>query len=224
MSYPSQFLDLQNAVIAKLRLDPTSDRAKVRDWINQVYVQAVVETGSNQTYQSTTLTAGTSTYTLPTAIFEIDQIVLTPSDQSTPNRPLELVTLATLLDRRSGGPVGSPACYAMVGDDQFEVSPIPTAADTLTFWYTAQPTPLSADSDVPDLSEPYASKLLEYGALAEGADFKMDPRMDEYRALFEQWQGKYRRHLRRKQGGVATQIPRYRARLPAHSPSQDMGW
>ena len=44
MAFPSTFLDIQNAVINKLRLDSTNDLSKVKDWINQVYYEACIET------------------------------------------------------------------------------------------------------------------------------------------------------------------------------------
>jgi len=44
VSFPSTFLDIQNAVIQKARLDPLLDTQRVRDWINQTYPRVCVET------------------------------------------------------------------------------------------------------------------------------------------------------------------------------------
>jgi hypothetical protein len=225
MAYQATFVDLQTSVADKLRLDIVNDAAmlaRVKVWINQVYMQACTETQGKETFCQLTLTAGVSSYTMPSDVWEINQMVLTPASDSVPGGPLECVTLGDLLTRRAGSPSGSPTCYAMVGETDYEVSPIPDAADTLTVWYVAKPSKLITDTDTPFLPEPYGSKLIEYGALAEGADYKLDPRREEYRQIYEQWLARYRIHLRRRGGGVALQIPRYRqTSLVPHTPSTD---
>ena len=60
MAFPSTFVDLQNDVIQRLRLDATADLPKVKDWLNQVYAQVCVETEANVTVATMALTAGTS--------------------------------------------------------------------------------------------------------------------------------------------------------------------
>ena len=45
MPYPQTFVGIQDAVIAKLRLDDTdTNRDLVKDWINQSYAQVAEET------------------------------------------------------------------------------------------------------------------------------------------------------------------------------------
>lgn len=228
MAFPSTFVDIQNAVIAKLRLDSTNDLSKVKDWINQVYAQVCVEVEANQTFATMALTAGTSSYTLPSGISRIKEMYVTPvgGQQS---QPLQLTTLDYILRRRQAGggqavAQGYVTHYTLLGINDFEIYPTPTTADTLTIWYSALPTALSADADTPIISEPFASKLLEYGALAEGADFKGDPAEQEYRQMFEVWMSKYRAHLNRKQGGQPKQFRIFPdATYPPHDPSVDMG-
>lgn len=226
MAFPATFADLQANIAKKLRLDTTNtaEVAWLKDQINAIYAQVVVECEANQLFEQTTLTANTASYSLSAAISRVNAIILTPADQTQPLRPLERVSLDTLLERRQGAPVGSPTMYALAGLSQLEFSPIPDAADVLTIWFTALPTPLSVGTDVPILEEPYSSKLIEYGVLAEGADFKLDPRRDEYRALFQDWLARYRIHLRRRAGGVAEQIPLYRRGFRQHDPSQDLAY
>jgi hypothetical protein len=37
MSLPSTYDTIRTAIIAKLRLDPTADKTRVGDWINQTH-------------------------------------------------------------------------------------------------------------------------------------------------------------------------------------------
>jgi hypothetical protein len=39
LAFPSTFLDVQNAVLQKARLDPVLDSNRVQDWINQTYLR-----------------------------------------------------------------------------------------------------------------------------------------------------------------------------------------
>ena len=115
--------------------------------------------------------------------------------------------------------------YALLGLSEFEVYPTPQSADVITIYYVAQPTALSADADVPILPEPYASKLLEYGALAEAADFKGDPAEGEYRQLYQMWRGKFIEHLNRAKGGTPEAFEFYPENsFPPHDPSVDAPW
>jgi parallel beta-helix repeat protein len=65
LAYPSTFKDLQDNVIAKVRLDATADRPKVKDWINRYYSRICVENEVTQTSATMVVTAGVASYTLP---------------------------------------------------------------------------------------------------------------------------------------------------------------
>ena len=176
-----------------------------------------------------TLTAGTASYTLSSSIARIKEMYVTPvGAQQT--QPLQLTTLDYILRRRqsTGGTAvatGYTSHYALLGINDLELFPTPQAADVLTIWYVALPTALSAGTDVPILQEPYASKVLEYGALAEAADFKGDPAEQEYRGLYEQWLQRYRAHLNRKRGTQPGQFQVFPGRsYPPHDPSRDVCW
>jgi hypothetical protein len=67
-------------------------------------------------------------------------------------------------------------------------------------YYSYLPTALAVDTDTSVLPEPFGSKLLEYGALAEAADYVGDPDHDRYRTLYESWLAKLRIHLNRRRG------------------------
>lgn len=213
MAYPATFLSLQDAVIDKLRLDAAEDRERVKDWINQIYADACIETQASITAATMVLTANEPTYTLPAALIRITDIFVSPVS-GTQYGPLEPVTLAQILRWRTGQggantTSGSVTHYCRRGINLVDFYPTPSSADTLTVYYVERPTSLSQDADTPELPEPYASKVLEYGALAEGADFKMDPREQEYRGLYQDWLRRLQVHLNVAGGGVAKQIPVY---------------
>lgn len=175
-------------------------------------------------------TAGTNSYTLPSAVARIKGLFVTPAN-SVATRPLRLTTLDQILTWRqaNGGNAisnGFVLWYAILGGTDIEVYPTPQAADVLTIYYVSLPTALSANADVPSyLDEPYASKVLEYGALAEAADFKGDPALQDYRQEFEVWKQKLRSHLTRKASGQPGQFHMFPSRLyPPHDPSTDLGY
>lgn len=174
-----------------------------------------------------TLTANTASYTLSSTIFRIKEMYVTPAG-GVQSQPLQRTTLDYILRKRQAGggqatATGYTTHYALVGLNDFEVYPTPNSADVLTIWYVGLPTALSANTDVPILQEPYASKLLEYGALAEAADLKGDPSEQEYRQLYELWKGKYRAHLTRKQGSQPGQFLMFPgSTFPPHDPSTDI--
>ena len=221
------FLDIQNSVINKLRLDATNDLQKVKDWINQIYAQICVETGANASFATMTLTSGSASYTFPTQVERVKSMFVTPVG-GTANAPLQPVSLDYINRRRMvGGGVatatGTVTHYALLGINDFEVYPTPQAADVITIYYESLPTALSGNTDVPILHEPWASKLLEYGALAEGADFLNHPDEPKYRGLYEGWMTRYIAHLNRK-GPKPDQLEVFGAFIyPSHDPSTDLG-
>lgn len=220
MGYPSTFLDIQNAVIDKLRLDAAADRERVKDWINQVYADVCVETAANITAANLTLTADEPTYTLPDSVLKITDMYVTPVDGTTYG-PLEPVALSQIIRWRQGTggntSSGSVLYYCRRGLNLIDFYPTPSSADTITVYYVVLPAVLSEDEDVADLQEPWSSKLLEYGALAEAADFKRDPSEGQYRALYADWLRRFQTHMNMSGGGVAKQIPVFNAfdRMPA---------
>lgn len=231
MAYPSTFLDLQNEVINKLRLDATADLPKVKDWINRVYFRVVSETGANATYATMALTANSYSYTLPAAIERINGMFITPVG-ATASLPLIPTSLDDLIRKRqaAGGTaqaVGQVTHYALLGISEFEVWPTPQSADVITVYYVTAPTALTANTDIPILHEPWATDLLTYGALAEAADFKGDPAEPEYRAIFEDYRRRYLAHLARKGPRVDHFLlpPTVGIGYPPHDPSVDIvGW
>lgn len=227
MAYPSTFVDIQNAVIAKARLSSANDLTRVKDWINQVYADACLTTEVNVTSSTMTVTTGSYSYTLPSQVMRIKEMVITPVGSSV-SAPLRQTTLDEILRRRraSGGTQsygGYVTHYALLGVNDFEVWPTPQNADTITIYYVAAPTALSGDADTPILPEPFASKVLEFGALAEAADFKGDPAGPQWASEYQQWLQKLRTHLTRKMGGQPGHFNVWDERVfPPHDPSADV--
>jgi hypothetical protein len=232
MAFPSTFRSIQDAVIAKAYLNDTSaNRTRVKDWINQVYADACVETQAVQAAADGTLTANVASYTLAgTVVLEIKQITTKGVSETAYGPPLQRVDLATILAWRQGTlvptvtPNGTVAAYALNGLNGLELYPTPQNADTLEIWHTALPTALSADSDVPVLQDPWGGKVLEYGAEAEALAFRKMP-TDEARSMYEYWLAKLRRHLHRRGGFVTQFMPggSNRASLIPRDRSVDIG-
>lgn len=216
MAFPATFQDIQNAVILKARLDSTLDLANVKDWINRAYAQVCVETEANVVADTMTLTSGTSSYTLPAGIARIKQMVVKPAGSTQYNPPMIRTTLDEILNRRqfggdtssttSGAIIPQSTHYAVVGLNQFEIWPTPSAADVITLWLVALPTALSANGDVPILQEPYSSHLLEYGALVHAGDFKGDPATADWQNSYGDWMARYIDHLKQRPGDIPGQF------------------
>jgi hypothetical protein len=210
LAFPSTFLDLQNIVIADLRLDTVADRQKVKDQINRYYLR-LVENEALQMAWTTALTPGVGSYLWPAPVRRINEICAAAAGSSGYGAPLQEVAFDQILDWRQSGtaaPVANATCthYAFVGHAQIEFYPAPAAADTLLIYGTQDPTPMSADTDVPQIGEPYATDLLTYGPCFELAMFKSDPGAADWQTLYTDANRRYTRHLNRKRSGDTRQL------------------
>jgi hypothetical protein len=201
-------------VINKARLDPVNDLQKTKDWINRAYYDVVVETESIVNFATMALTANSFSYTLPAGVARIQTMFVVPAGQTATvaqQPPMRRTTLEDIERRRQLGQlVANSGTYSthfcLRGATDFEVWPTPNAADVITIYYSAFPTALANNTDVPVLDEPYASNLLEYGALLHAGDFQGDPATDEWQANFDTWMGKYMAHLDAKAGDIPSQF------------------
>ena len=227
MAFPSTFVNIQNEVISRVRLDAVSDLSRTKDWINQIYSEVCIETEATQDYSTMALTANTSVYTLDAQIVRIKQMYVTPSGQGQ-SRPLVPTSLEEILEwsASSGATAsnqGSVTHYAQFGYQTIKFYPTPTAADTVTIYYLKQPTALSADSDVPVIQEPYSSICLVNGASYKAALFLKDPDAELYRRDYEDSIHRFRGHLRRKQGSMSRQFRLTRSNsVVPNDPSTDL--
>lgn len=216
---------MQNSVLEKLKLpDSTVNRDLVKDWINRAYHQACIETQAFQRTGYDTLTAGSPSYTLPAEVAEIKKITIRGFGGTADGSPLTPTPLQQILEwRQAGGganaTTGPTTNYALMGLNQLELYPTPASADRIYLWYVYLPTKLTAVSDVPELPEPYASNILEYGALAHAAEMRADPLGPTWRSQYEEWKLRMRVHMNRR-GGVSDQFPIDNGNMPAaHDPS-----
>ncbi len=158
-AYAATFQDIQDAVLARVRMDTTAgvqaDRTKVKAWINQGYSRLCVDCEANVTSGTFPYVAGTASYTLSSllsgAVARIKQVYSTGGGVTT--NPLRSVSLYEILRLRSAGggvaaTTGAPSMYALSGLNDLEVYPNPASADTVTVYYVTAPTLLSGDSDV----------------------------------------------------------------------------
>jgi hypothetical protein len=189
--------------LTALRLDATADSDRVDEWVNLAYQDVIQATGALQTTAVATLTSGDASYTIPAIVAEINLVVVTYSD-GTVSAPIQRVTLEQILtNRRTNLAVGQQLwnpLYAIVGQNQIELWPTPGAGQSLTFWYSGLPDALVADGDQALIQEPFGSKVLEYGALVEGARFLKDPLLQDYEAAYQGWLAKFQVWLNRRQG------------------------
>lgn len=208
MSFPSDFQTIQNAVLAKGRLDTTDDLAKVKDWINQAYYEACIETDFyDSSSAATALAANATNVAVPSALVVVDYVVPTGTD-GTVWGPMEMVPFQLLLEARaySGNAApwtGAPSRYAWSsgGSPSIEIWPAANGGEILTFYGSRLPTALSANGDLPIIPEPYASKILEYGALVNAAEFKKDSLvLSEFYTQYQNWIMAFRGFLNTRRG------------------------
>src|SRR5215471_4560033 len=118
---------------------------------------------------------------------------------------------------------GTATMYTLQGNS-IELWPTPGGADTMTIYYVGYPPLLSAGTDVPQLDEPYASKLLEFGALIDASDYIKDILAGyTYPQSFQDWMYRYRQHLSRKQGTQSLTFRNPTGTMVPHDNSTDTG-
>jgi hypothetical protein len=200
MAYPSTFADLQTAVLWKGKLDDQIDTQRIKDWINQAYYQACVETEFYETSATATaLGPNQTTVTVPASLVGVDYIIPTGVAGDVWG-PMVMVTFEEILEQRAYNAgvtytTGAPTRYAYrsSGTPTIEVWPNPNGGETLTFYGFSLPTPLSAAGDIPIIPEPYATKVLEYGALVQAAEQKRDIFiLDYFQQSYVDWMGRLR--------------------------------
>src|SRR5262252_5843514 len=155
MAYPGSFVDIQQAVIDKLRLDPDLDTDKVKDWINQAYMEACIECEFYlQSSPSSTLPANASSIGVPAPLLSLNYVVSQQSDGSNCGM-MDQVGIDAIFDKRAWGGAtttsqGAPQTYAYMSGPQPTIEFWPPAAggEVLTFYGTRLPPTLAADSDI----------------------------------------------------------------------------
>jgi len=219
MAYPPTFEDIQQAVIDKLRLDPDLDLQKVKDWINQAYMEACIETEFYlDVSDSTQLAANVGSVGVPPTLLGLNYVTSKQSD-GTQRGPMELVGMDMILDKRawaSGGTVtqGAPQMYAYKSGPSPAIEFWPPAAggETLTFYGFRLPPVLDLDGDTCKIPEPYGSNILEFGADAQAAEFKMNfVMLSTYQTESQYWMQRFRGFQNNRAGNLTQQFRVIRA-------------
>ncbi len=203
MAFPATFADLTAQVIALVRLDTTSDTAKVQDAINLSYFEACVECEVLVSSGSAALSSGVATYDLDTAsqIARIKDMWFSTSYVSKPPTQVSIDRILRARQSTGGAAVTDAAVqwYSLTGQNQLDLYPTPSGTNTLHFVYVGFPAVLTG-TDVPELPEPYASNVLTYGACVQMAEFKSDPQLAYFQQQSNEWTSKLIRHLNLRRG------------------------
>lgn len=207
MSFQPSFSDIRNQVMMKLRLDP-ADSVLVDYWMQQAYADVAQMTGFDwsPTFAEIGLREGAGRFDLPCDVAMIRHVMMVYPDGSY-SHPVQQVRMEEVLLKQniddSANSLRDGVIYAVEG--QFSVVFWPTAGKGQKVWiqHTMLPDELE-DADAPLIAEPFGSKLLEYGALVEGAKFKKDPLMSDFELSYQMWMSRYVAWLNRRKGATST--------------------
>lgn len=210
---PMQFVDLENEVRDKGRLgNTTADNQRISDWINNAYYEVCIETDFYESSSSSaSLTANSTSVSVPSSIVKIEYITATGSD-GTLWGPMAEVTFEEILELRAwmGGVVstGAPSRYAFRSSSSPSIEFFPQAVggEVLTFYGLLLPTALSSPTDPVIFPEPY-SKAIIYRALIHAAQFKKDLLMlNDFRSDYQDWLQRFRAFNNTRNGSKVQQM------------------
>jgi len=206
VSFQPTLADIRNQVMLKLRLDP-EDTTIATYWIQQAYADVAQQTGFLQdTTTAYGLGTGDNSFDLPCAVAWIRHITMVYPD-GTRSRPAQQVRSEEILVKRSidtsSASLQDGVLYALTGQFSAIFWPLAVNGQQVEILHSELPDEL-ADGDAPLIAEPYGSKLLEYGALVEGAKFKKDPLMTDFEFSYRMWVDRYVAWLNRRRGGSST--------------------
>lgn len=226
--FPADFVTMQDQVIAKAHLEATDDLTKVKNWINNAYYTIAIEVSFYQaSAAATTLAANATTANFPTSIVHLEYITPTGTD-GTLWGPMQETTFEEILELRAnqGTQVytGAPFKFAQrsAAANFIEFWPQAVGGEVLTFYGMALPAALSGNTDKPIFPEPY-SKVIEYKALVEAAEFKADLLMlQQFQAQYDQWIRDFRAF--NNTPGMTQQFRVERQRPWPKANSVDTGW
>jgi hypothetical protein len=220
--YASTFLNIQDSVIDKLRLDPVLDRTRSKEWANQYLLDVALQskwfTGAAV---AAPLSAGATSQPLPPTLLELSWMTSGYGGQTITMAPVgfEEILMRRQLDGSSG--LGQP-CWYSLQKNLVEFWPSASGGETLTFYGSTLPDEMIADTDVSGLPEPFAINLLVYGACIEASDFKSDVKLYFwYQQAYQQWLGKFQSFLNRRITQSSRAIPIFG---PDGRPFDASGW
>lgn len=207
-----QFSDLYGRT---LKFASSSDTASAKSFVNSAYREIIGKCDLNpKTSSAIALTAGTVSYTITGAPFSIADFLnmqhfyYTSSGQ---NYRMEQRSLEEILELRAyAAAIAPPGLYYVLnGTNNLELYPAPATGDTVTLYYNAAPTALSADGDTASLIPDEYQWLVPVRAgqfLADYEDaesYSADTLLQKYEygmVAFHQW-------LRNRRGEQQKRIP-----------------
>lgn len=165
-------------------------------YANEVYRDVVARCRLNRTVASKNLTAGQWRYSLTSDFsltpLSIEHVTYTAPGATT-SYPLEPTNDQEIIRLNQTVGTGSSRAYAMVGLDTFYLYPVPQGADSITLYYQAAPTAMSAGSDTPSLIPSEWQHIVTYGTawkLAQDEDAGLEMQLKQmYEAEMAQFRG-----------------------------------
>jgi len=164
-------------IARKTSLDPTAspeseDHALIGAMLNEAVIEVLLRTHAYVQLVDVTLTAGVAEYRMDTAILAIDnQRGTTPAGQGTP----EFISTAEMIARQSTNVqnAGWRRAVAVEGN-LITVNPTPDTGESLRFWATLKPSPMTDDTQDPSTPSfggiPEPHRALEYYCLWQLAE------------------------------------------------------
>lgn len=200
-TFAPTFLDIQNIVIDRLRLDASADLTRVKNAINNASNNVATETKYlSSSNAPAALAAAATSLSIPASIIEVEYITSGYGGQTL---ILGQLTFDRLLVMRQQPSVAGPPVAYSLRKDTVELWPAAVGGETLTVYGPGLPTALSGDTDLQPYPEPYGSNLLAYGAMCDMAEFTKDILMiGTYQAKYQDWMGRFRAYITRRQGAL----------------------
>ena len=228
--YTSTFVDCQNSVIDKLRLDPVLDRTRAKEWVNQYLLDVALQsrwfTGAAT---AAPLSANSTSLPLPPSLIELSWMTSSGGGQTLTMAPMNMEMILMQRQLQGGSGLGQPQWYSLQ-KNLLEFWPNASGGEVLTFYGATLPDEMIADTDVSGLPDPFAINLLVMGAAIEAADFKSDVKLYfYYQQAYAAWMGKFQSFLNRRVTQSSRTIPIYGPdgrpfdyQFLPHDPSSDL--
>ena len=176
---------------------------EIPNLVNESYARIVELCNLNPKLTTANLTGAVSSYSLTTLGFTGLTRIRSLTYQTTGSQayPLRPVTLDQMIQLRQSNPstMGFLYAYALRGLDGLEVYPAAqTSTDTLTAYYSASPTLMSATTDIPTLIPTEYHYVIELGAIAEAMRTEHVEYAQNYDAQFMRGVGRLQAHITRR--------------------------
>lgn len=208
----------------KIPADSSDIDQNFLSYLNEAYVQVLVETRCAARSADLTTTVDKAEYELPAEVLALYDI------GGTENTIYPVATTDMLRSQQS--PVATDlwglTTYTLVGANLLILHPTPAATGTLTFWYTPAPGTLALADDVPVLVPFEHHNVLESYVLWKMADYDDDATSAQgrgYQQDYEQGLMKMRHAIRKKRGvrGPGLKVRAHRRRA-YHFNDMDYRW